>query len=244
MEFIDYTGQDSVADIIKKSKLCHFYIFRYGANKQTFPVFECLDTATCEQAAAVFLEWARITKNAVAYDMILTDKRGFSEQPEGQETKGNKAKQIRFSFRLKSDGSVLDGQRGSSFSAEEMAAKIEARLLQNSTENALMAKIKELEDRLNEEDEDEEDAPQDALGKFLGALQPHHIDRLMDRFMPSLSAQPTLSGTQDEDRLSIAISKLQKADPNLVEDLEKLVLISEKDPGMFKMVLTSLRNVK
>lgn len=244
MEFIDYTGPDAVAEIIKKSKLCHFYIFRYGANKQTFPVFECLESTTSEQAAAIFLEWARITKNCVAYDMILTDKRGFSEQPEGQETKSNKAKQVRFSFRLKSDGSVLEGQRGTSFSVEEVAQRIEDKLLKNQTENALMARIKELEDRLNGEDEDEEDEPKQGFNAILGAIKPEHIDRLLNRFMPSLTPQPHLAGTHDEDRLSVAIAKLQKVDPNLVEDLEKLVLISEKQPKMFEMVLTSLRNVK
>jgi len=243
MEYIDYIGCSAITSLIEQSKLCHFLIYRYGASKQQAAIFECTDTATAAQAVDRFTKWASITKNSIAYDLVLTDKRGLSLQND-EEGKKN-SKNIRVSFRLHEEKA---GYSSEGRSEGDIVKMVVDRISDSNKDNAVLQKMDEIVNRLNKlengEDEDEDDDSPKGLGALLGAITPTHIDRILDRFLPNITPPAALAGVTEDDRLNAALSTLKKNDANIVADLEKLALISENSPLLFKNVLTALREMK
>lgn len=121
----------------------------------------------------------------------------------------------------------------------------------------LMDRIGALEQRIKDQDEGGDDG-EDLNSIIMGWLSdPAKLNQVagavrtilggsgpVQSFAPAAPVQAIAGvGAVDADpvtRIAAALDKLEKKDPKLVEHLEKLALLAENDPGLFKAVISKL----
>lgn len=128
----------------------------------------------------------------------------------------------------------------------------------------LIGRIDELEKKLAAKQESEEEGP-DFLSAVMGWFEdPHKLQQavgafkmLMGNAANAMAAAPAPQGLAGFDgarqkfeseeqkiqRLSIALDRLEKKDPDIVEHLEKLADIAEKKPDTFKFLISNLSSI-
>jgi hypothetical protein len=139
----------------------------------------------------------------------------------------------------------------------------EMMLLRNSSQygviSGLEKKIEALQAQLaaQAEEVDEEEEEPETIGSFLIGLlkRPDELAQIITigRALLGLPTQPIpqvatvnsigsvpVDGTNKLDRLAAAIDILEKADPQLVEHLEKLAAMSQENPAQFNMLIGML----
>lgn len=136
-----------------------------------------------------------------------------------------------------------------------------------STDPAVLDRLERIEGALLGDEDDEDDEDNSLMGILMGYLkEPEKLATIIGAFRGLNSAAPVsnsfpapspgaigsteqrpavTAGTepyteQDAQRLALAIDKLEKADPLIIEHLEKLAALAVKNPALFKILLTQL----
>jgi len=107
---VDLLGIQSVASVIRQSKLPRFFITRYEAGKGSTPLFEVSDSTNVETAVKRFIEWGNTVllgnpNNDNKYEIVLHEKDYENLQEEELQTNGvpkrDRLHRVRFSFMLR-----------------------------------------------------------------------------------------------------------------------------------------------
>jgi hypothetical protein len=167
---VDVIGKKSVCELIQKSKLTKFIIFRGGSTKGSTPVFRCTDTSQIPKAIGAFTDWAdsilRMNRNNnLPYDMFLysskTDEVEIDESVEeiadGKKSK-TKTDKIRFTFSLNPyNNSGMGGTNGSEDIGTLIANALDARDRKKELEELREYKRASEAGELEEDGEEEEE---------------------------------------------------------------------------------------
>jgi len=125
----------------------------------------------------------------------------------------------------------------------------------------IMAKLDELEQRINGDDEDEDE--NSISGIVLGWLrEPQKLATVVGAFKSLATPGPMMpvsepamvgafenkksSQMSDEEklqRLSVALDRLEKKDPDIIVHLEKLADLAEKNPQLFGLLIAQLNGL-
>lgn len=128
------------------------------------------------------------------------------------------------------------------------------------SDSELAARLGAIEKKLNGGDQEQEETLQDIVMGWL--KEPQKLATVIGSVKSLFNGDPgpalqqmaaignvnpapqqTLKAVNEMDpieRLSAAIDKLEKQDPKIIEHLEKLAEMSEKNPAMFKMLISNL----
>lgn len=164
-----------------------------------------------------------------------------------------------FSFQTRTQEQSLIPYHGRAIAVKESTEKID-KLAEIVAQQQLQ--IQQLIAMQEEPEEEEEEEPETIGSIFMDALKnPEKMMGLVNVFnqikstltmqpqpmgaIGNLGSQPTPTGapvTDEEklNRLAVAIDKLEKADPDLVEHLEKLAAMSESNPQQFNWLIKML----
>lgn len=244
----DVVGINSVATLIESSGKSKFIIRRSGAVKSA-PVWEYSGSSP-GKARQEFINWANTLmasgKNCNSYSITL-----FNEVEEEEGTrKGKSEKPFVFTFALSKEEGMnyyedRSGKKDPQHISEILTAmelKFQA-MLKEKEESEISKRLKEIEERLNEEEEQE---------GINGNEQPSELMNILGTIAGLVSgnkAQPSaINGTNplNEDRIksiNSSIKRLYAIDPQLDEDLRILAEMGEKNPKQFQFLLNTLRNM-
>jgi len=127
----------------------------------------------------------------------------------------------------------------------------------------IMAKLDELEQRINGDDDDDDDE-NSISGIVLGWLrEPQKLATVVGAFKSLATPGPMMpvsepamvgafetknKGSQMSDeekiqRLSVALDRLEKKDPDIIVHLEKLADLAEKNPQLFNLLIAQLNGL-
>jgi hypothetical protein len=241
----DNTGIEETAGAIKLSKKTKFRIIRAGINKNSYPVFECKDSTTNEKAVQRFLEWAAITDNCIAYEMELFSSK---EEDEANGIEYNKKLgNIRITFKLNKEEKYQPHSQQQHSNQYDQTALIENALLKQKAfyeNNELMKRLEvmdaKLNEYMNEEDEDDDEAQ-------LSGLNNPNIINLLGLLSKALSGnKPTVvNGLKSEQISNInnAVKILSRYDDQIDTDLLKLANLAENNTTTFEFLLKQLRSM-
>jgi hypothetical protein len=249
---IDVYGSKAIVAFIEQSKHTKFNITKAGAVKQTAPVFQCHGNSN-QEAAKEFSRWAEIMQqggtNNNAYELFL-----FTNYSDTTKTKEGKLPVKIIFCLLASDGNKKIAGPEEKHQGEKIDAQSITTLITLSIEKALATReesevcrrLRELEERLDEEEEALGATQQPSeLMQILGALGASGA--LLGSDTPR-AAKVAVNGTAEDGKLKLqrintAIQRLHKIDPDIDSDLLKLADIGEKNPDQFKFLLNALRGM-
>lgn len=117
--------------------------------------------------------------------------------------------------------------------------------------NQIISRLSAIEEKLNSEEETEEEEKPEQLNG-IGAVLANPafsagittlVTRLLDNYLPEKKAVTALAGTgeSEAEKLNIALTRLQNANPNLADDLMLLADLAESNPTQFNWLLNMLR---
>ena len=252
---IDTYGSKSVIALIEQSLHTKFNILKAGAAKQTAPIFQCINTNSTEAAAKEFKRWSDnmqmggVNNNAYEIHLFTNYSDNASKSKETRlpvkfvfcllTNEGNKQNIVR------SENPAVSGQQ---INASDMVMLIKQTIeaeMKAREESETSKRLKAIEERLLEEDEDEEEAINGGQNDLMAVLTQY-----APMFAGALAggagkAPHAVNGTPDEKikRINTAIQRLHKADPEIDSDLLKLADIAEQKPDQFKFLLNALRTM-
>lgn len=124
---------------------------------------------------------------------------------------------------------------------DTMLLAIENANLKNKNEE-LESRLEALESKINNYDEDEEEEQGDDtfIGSIEGALK-DKMPQLIDVFLGMITktnSTPAISGVSNIDEI---ISEFKTINPNIENDLAKLLQLAKTKPDLFKMLIQQLR---
>lgn len=189
----------------------------------------------------------RQTSNTNNYCLeVFTDEVIAAEQKRGRKKSRNQMPIKTVVFKL--NGNEMYKSLGTVANFGNDSAVMQVLKQQNEILAAMASKISALEAENEEDDEDEED-DDDTIGSLLKSPEIKNlaINLIAGLFQPKQSAgQPgAIAGMPTDDaRLSAAIETLAKNDAEIVEHLEKLAAISEKNPAFFNTLLSMLNGMQ
>jgi hypothetical protein len=264
--FVDLVGVNSISNIIEQSGLPKFIIFKKDANVKSVPIFECLDCNDNKKAKQTFVNWANSIlqgnpQNCNEYELFLFQNIELEEGADDllqedavpSKKKGKaKSNKIRFTFSLCNQNSVgVMSGAGDGIKREDIATLINeaiAKREEDRTNNEILKRLTDMEARLEEEDEEEDEIGEDEdmiskITKVVAQLQGLGLN--VGTKKPD---QATINGIEQADRnvmenINRAIKILYKNNTQLDLDLLKLAEVSEKNPSQFKFLLNALRTM-
>jgi len=241
----DVVGVSSVATLIENSGKSKFIIRRTGAVKSA-PIWEYTGVSS-SKAKQEFINWANTLqtagKNCNSYSITLFNE---SDEEEGTKKKGDKP--FVFTFALSSESNYYNEDRSGKKEPQhisEILAAMELKfqaMLKEKEESEISKRLKEIEDRLNEEEDDSingEEQPSELMN-ILGT-----IAGLVQGAKSPASAINGATPLNEEKIKSInsSIKRLYAIDPELDSDLKILANLGESNPKQFKFLLNTLRNM-
>ena len=136
-------------------------------------------------------------------------------------------------------------------STPEQAQNFGAVRMMSGVNSEVISRLAAIEEKLSEEQDNDEQETNDA-GGVVGALMQNPaimqviqglIMRAVDKIIPAGSGAPVaLAGVDDNgDKLGTALQILKAADPELEDDLMRLAILAQNDPGQFQFLLKMLR---
>lgn len=263
MHNIDIIGIENVQKYIKASKLSKFTISRANTNGSFLSVFECLNSNNNETAVNEFTKWAEIINNSMPYKIVLFDFAEIVTDDFGNDkikkAKGKNGK-MESIFVINQSHSFVNSQQPTKetnigFDLQAMRNDIINEISKKQEENAILTEIRNLSQRLNnlesqDEDEDEETEQKPNIGG-IGMEQIGQIMGLLNMFKTT-DTPPVINGTETQseerkqvfkDNINKAIKVLYKYDTQLDLDLLKLSEIAENKTDTFNMLISTLRNM-
>lgn len=245
---VDFIGTDSIAQLFDLHKLNNWRILRRGEQGNTIPVAEDVKSRSPAQGKNSFVEWSRIIlmgnpKNNKIYEIEIFN---MSEEDGDEGTSRKRTQKVRFIFQL-----VAGNEGGQNYVHHlpntDVQTLIENERLKMKVEQ-LAEKIAQLEaERFNDDEDDEEDEEEEnskGMGELIGAI----LANINGNKSAAMNGTPKEAVNEKVDaerleyqkRLAAAIKKLRANDKKLLQHLEKLADISEKNPTMFNMLISSL----
>lgn len=240
---VDILGADNVAEFIKTTGLTKFSIDRIGSSRGNLPIFEVLNSTTNDKAVSEFKRWAQIINNSNAYKLTLFDKVENVLDENGEErtlkskSKNNKS-EIYFKLKAEEAGQITGA---SANNYEDIKRQVLADIQNEQRIKALEDKIKELEEETEEEEAED-------LSGLSGLNLPNILNAI--NAIKSMNSQPNntaINGVNENNtklaNINKAIKILHKHDASIDTDLLKLAEIAEENPAMFNTLLTTLRKM-
>jgi len=243
----DHTGVDEVAGAIKLSKKTKFRITKAGIQKNSFPVYESIDSTTNEKAVLRFLEWAEITDNCIPYNLELFSNKE-EDEAEGLEY-NKKLGNRRFTFKLNKEEKYSGHSQHQNQPQYDQSAIIENALLKQKAfyeNNELMKRLEAMDQKLNEYMEEEEE--DDDRSELNGLNNPNIVNLLgllskaLSSNKPAVVNGVTLQ-TDQITNINKAVKILSRYDDQIDTDLLKLANLAETNTATFEMLLKTLRSM-
>jgi hypothetical protein len=250
---VDVIGIDNIVENIKLTGLTKFSIERVGSSKGSLPIYELLNSNSNDKAVMEFRKWANIFNNTIPYKITLFNKLETSVDEFGNEkqvrSKG-KAEKSEFYFKINESASNHNyGIQQQSLYGIADRDMIRRELLKEQEENDIKNQIASLSSKIDammsEEEEEEEEK---GILQGLDGLNIANIVTLLQglNLMKAPNKQ-AINGIEENSEFKTNINKaiktLYKNNSQLDRDLLKLADISETNPSMFNMLLTTLRGM-
>lgn len=128
-------------------------------------------------------------------------------------------------------------------------AKQERGQLYAASSQAILAKLTELETRLDERENDQDDDDGSINGILSGLLrEPEKLGQLINAGKALFAGTGTrpaamVNGVPDQDRITKVIDRLLKNDPKIIDHLEKLADLAENEKSTFDYLLSMLEKM-
>jgi hypothetical protein len=247
MAHCDFYGIDNILNYIKLSGLSKFEIYHIGQDATAQPLYSNYECNTNEGAVMRFETLSRALNPHTPYKIVLFDTLKIEAKEDGTTSiKKSISKKDKMSatFCINSvygrpEATTTPLNNG--LNVGDLKHEILNELTKQREENEILKEIKKLSDRLDyletdEEEDTEVNGNNNQLNQLMGLIG-----------LLKQQANPTLNGTTDttdeKTLLNNAIKRLYAKNKNLASDLNKLADISENNPEMFNMLITSLRNL-
>lgn len=255
---VDYTGAQTVASVIKNTKLSKFIIYKAGTSRNSVPVLDFSHGTSPDNAIEAFEDWAKLANNGNPYEMILFKKDG-DQDPDAIPGK-KKDKLIKFSFCLNGSGSSNNPYSGYGNNVPIGLIMENANLKADQKVNQMMFQMQmdEMKRRMDELEEEDDDSGELAgLGK-LNDWMPILVEHLTGKKVPSSTSTingPLESSQQQTqtpkhvltvpqvENIKKAIAVLAEHNPQIDQDLLKLAAIAQQKPDTYKFLINSLRSM-
>lgn len=260
MATVQFYGREQVMQAASNLKCPAWALF---AGTALFNKYEENDEIESMQILEQYLEMLENSGSAAVYKLK------FFEIPEGSKkvkiTEKTVCDRGSFTFKLQTQEQTLIPYQSRAIAFNETNTKID-KLAEIILEQ--QKQINLLSEKFTEDLEEEEEEEPETIGSVLmdAIKNPNKLMELVNTFkmitgigmnqqpmqaigninpqqtntMENETTQQTGNIEERLQRLSNAIDILEKADPQLVEHLEKLAAMSQNDPGMFKFLLSRL----
>lgn len=233
---IDITGANGVIDMIEQVGLNKFIITRYGTNNV---MFDSQNTSSVKDCQNAFQKWASVMNNSNVYEITLRN-----------DGKGKEAKTVKFTFQLKANEAVKQEQINSANNfmsiqdAINMAVdKVKSQHREDMLMTELLALKKKVEEREQEEEEEDDDYEEnghmDGLTKLAGVF----ANLLTNQNAAVQGASVNGISEDNQNDVNNVINRLHKYDKEIINDLNKLADVAEKNTAMFNTLVQSLRSL-
>jgi hypothetical protein len=252
MAHCDFYGIDNILNYIKLSGLSKFEVYHIGQDATAQPLYSNYECNTNEGAVMRFETLSRSLNPHTPYKIVLFDTLKIETKEDGSTSMKksiSKKDKMSATFCINSvygrPEATTTTTNNTGLDVGVLKHEIMNELTKQREENEILKEIKKLSDRLDyledEEDEGEINGDNNQLNQLMGLLG-----------LLKQQANPTLNGTTEtqtdakpdqKEILNLALKRLYAKNKNLAQDLTKLADISETNPGMFDMLINSLRNL-
>lgn len=248
MSTVDFTSLDGVLNVIKESQFYNCRVYREQFINGEPALFELIsnDYANTERALKSFCKYANPNN---IYQIYLYKKLERNEND--NISPSLKDKKLKYTFSLKNnrefmndDGShqTMSNGPGNTLTLQDVQLIVSQSIkeaLENKEKQSILAKLDEIEERLDEIEESGLSAGNSSDNMLQGLL-----GALSGLGLTNTKATEVLNDeTKDIQKKQIneAVQILWQSNKQLGNDLMKLALLSQKKPTQFNLLITNLR---
>lgn len=242
MKLAEFIGIDAINENLENLNFDAIGVYQGKLEK-----FKKIATDDCEEADLInsFNQWAErmLQSNPINSQLYAIQLYDFPKDG-GKNLRGTTSFTFMLCDKVKQNLNTNTKIEQNFITPKELNLALENQRL--AFENSLLQK--QLEDDLEDDEDDEDDLPEvGAIGQIQNAVMaklPQLIDMLIAGF---LTPNNTQSNTQSNMNLGIGsnidelIIEFKKINPNIENDLAKLLKIAQEKPQLFKMLIQNLR---